>query len=130
MEIRFPSLSDRIQSTMIDGLLLIGLSFITARVLDGYNNVPDYLRIGIFSFLFLLYEPLLVSTGCTVGQLAKGIRVRQNQDPTRRINFLFSLVRYLFKVLLGFVSFFTIHSNPKRRAIHDLASDSVMIVKN
>lgn len=130
MEVQYPSLSDRIQSMMIDGLFLVGLSFITARILDGYNNVPDYLRIGIFIFLFLIYEPLLVSTGCTLGQLAKGIRVRQHKNSTRRINFLQSLFRYLFKLLLGFVSFFTIHTNPQRRAIHDLASDSVMIVKN
>lgn len=130
MEIRFPSLSDRIQSTMIDGLFLIGLSFIIARILDGYNQVPDYLRIGLFIFLFLVYEPLLIAIGCTLGQLVKGIRVRHNQEPTRKINFLQSLFRYLIKILLGFVSFFTIHSNPKRRAIHDLASDSVMIVKD
>lgn len=130
MEIRFPSLSDRIQSTMIDGLFLIGLSFIIARILDGYDQVPDYLRIGLFILLFLLYEPLLVAIGCTLGQLVKGIRVRQNQEPTRKINFLQSLFRYLIKIFLGFVSFFTIHSNPKRRAIHDLASESVMIVKD
>ena len=37
------------------------------------------------------------------------------------------MIRYPVKLLLGWISFLTINSNPKRRAIHDLASGSVMI---
>lgn len=130
MQTIYPSLSDRVQSMMIDALFLVALMFIAARILDGYESVPDGVRIGIFIFLAAIYEPLFVATGCTLGQLVKGLRVRQQKDESKKINLVQSFLRYLVKYFLGFVSFFTIHSNEQRRAIHDLASGSVMISVN
>jgi uncharacterized RDD family membrane protein YckC len=67
--------------------------------------------------------------GATLGNYIKGIRVRQNGTVTQRINFFQAFIRYVFKMLLGWVSFLTIHSNPQKRAIHDIVAGSVMIRK-
>jgi uncharacterized RDD family membrane protein YckC len=129
MKEEYPELKDRIQSTFIDMLLVMGLMFVFASVLDKFENVPDWLRIVLFVFLFVAYEPLCISLGFTVGNYVKGIRVKQESDSTRRINIFQALIRYVLKITLGWVSFLTIHSNPKRQALHDLAVGSVMIKK-
>lgn len=127
MSEKYPELRDRIQSTFIDSILIVILMFVFANLLDKFDNVPDWVRIGMFLGLFIIYEPLCMACGSTLGNYFKGIRVRKNSDSTKRINILQAIVRYPTKVLLGWVSFLTINSNPKRRAIHDLVSGSVMI---
>src|SRR5450432_2752269 len=124
---KYPQLTDRIQSTFIDTLLIVVLMFLFASVLDSYNNVPDWVRIAMFASLFVAYEPLCMTFGSTLGNFIKGIRVRKNGDPAKRINFFQAIIRYPIKVLLGWLSFLTIGADPKRRAIHDMASGSVMI---
>ncbi len=101
--------------------------FVFASILDRYENVPDWIRILMFALLFIIYEPLFMTFGFTLGNYIKGIRVRKNSDSTKRINFFQAVIRYPIKIFLGWISFLTINSNPKRRAIHDLVSGSVMI---
>jgi uncharacterized RDD family membrane protein YckC len=103
------------------------MMFVFAAVLDRFENVPDWVRIALFASLFIAYEPLCMTLGSTLGNYLKGIRVRKDSDSTKRINILQAIMRYPVKVLLGWISFLTISSNPKRRAIHDLVSGSVMI---
>jgi uncharacterized RDD family membrane protein YckC len=123
----YPLLKDRIQSTFIDLFFQLVLVFIAAAIIDKFENVPDWVRIAIFVSFFIVYEPLFITLGCTLGNYIKGIRVRRNADTTRKINILDAIIRYVIKFLLGWLSFLTIGSNPKRRAIHDLAVGSVMI---
>lgn len=127
MEEKYPQLTDRIQSTLIDTILIIILMFIFASILDKFDNVPDWIRIVMFIGLFIAYEPLCMTLGFTLGNYIKGIRVRKNKDATKRITIFQAIIRYPIKALLGWRSFLTINSNTKRRAIHDLASGSVMI---
>ena len=127
MEEKYPQLTERIQSTFIDTVLIIILMFVFANILDKFDNVPDWVRIAMFAGLFIAYEPFCMTLGSTLGNYIKGIRVRKNSDPTKRINIFQAIIRYPIKVMLGWISFLTINSNPKRRAIHDLASGSVMI---
>ena len=127
MEEKYPQLTDRIQSAFIDAILIVILMFIFASILDKFDNVPDWVRIVMFAALFIAYEPLCMTLGSTLGNYLKGIRVRKNSDSTKRINIFQAIIRYPVKMFLGWVSFLTIHSNPKRRAIHDLVSGSVMI---
>lgn len=123
----YPLLGDRIQSTFIDMLFIVFCMFILAAVLDRYEQIPDGVRAGLFIGLWVLYEPLCTSLGATIGNSIKGIRVRRVGNTSKRILFPLAVVRYALKVLLGWVSFLTIHSNKERRAIHDFASGSVMI---
>ena len=127
MEEKYPQLTDRIQSTFIDTILIVILMFVFASILDKFENVPDWVRMGMFAGLFIAYEPLCMTLGSTLGNYLKGIRVRKNSNSTKRINIFQAIIRYPVKVLLGWISFLTINSNPKRRAIHDLVSGSVMI---
>ena len=124
---KYPDLIDRIQSSFIDMILIIILMFVFASMLDRFEDVPDWVRIVLFASLFVLYEPLCTSIGFTAGNYIKGIRVRKENDTSKKINVFVATVRYLAKLLLGWVSFLTIHSNPKKRAIHDFMAGSVMI---
>lgn len=123
----YPLLIDRIKSTMIDTVLLIALMFICSKALGGPPDSAGGVRAVCFVTVFVLYDPLCTAFGCTVGNYFIKIRVRRNDDHSKRINFFFALIRYIVKVLLGWISFLTIHSNRERRAIHDMAAGSVMV---
>ncbi len=127
MEEKYPPLTDRIQSTFIDAVLIIVLMFAFSNILDKFEQVPDWVRMILFAAVFIAYEPLCMVFGSTLGNYLKGIRVRKNTDTTKSINIFQAIVRYPIKVSLGWISFLTINSNPKRRAIHDLVSGTVMI---
>lgn len=127
MQEKYPLLTERIQSTLIDTVLIIILMFVFANLLDNMNNPPDWIRIVMFVSIWIIYEPLCTSLGFTLGNYIKGIRVRNESKPEKKINIFQALVRYIIKVLLGWLSFLTIGSDSKRRAIHDLAAGSVMI---
>jgi len=127
MEEKYPLLIERFQSTFIDTLLIILLIFAFTNLLEKFDNVPNWVRIVLFACLFIGYEPICMTVGCTPGNYIKKIRVRKYSDSTKRINFFQAITRYPIKVFLGWISFLTINSNPKRRAIHDLVSGSVMI---
>lgn len=127
MELQYPPLIDRIQSSFIDVILIVVLMFVFGSILDRFGQVPEWVHIVLFLGLWVAYEPLCTSIGFTLGNYIKGIRVRSERDPNRRINVFQGLVRYIFKMALGWLSFITIHSNSQKRAIHDLVCGSVMI---
>ena len=127
MEEKYPLLIDRVQSTLIDILLIVALTFVFSEIFDKTGNPPDWVKQVCFWGLWLVYDPLCTSLGCTLGNYIKGIRVRRVSDTSRRINILQALVRYLFKFFLGWVSFLTITTSPRRQAIHDFIVGSVMI---
>jgi uncharacterized RDD family membrane protein YckC len=123
----YPLLIDRVQSTLIDSVFIVIMMFVFAALLDKVSTPPDWIRIALFFGLFGIYEPVCTAFGCTIGNLIKRIRVRQTDNTSARINLLQAFLRYVLKVALGWISFLTIHFNPERRAIHDLAAGSVMI---
>jgi uncharacterized RDD family membrane protein YckC len=125
--IKFPLLGDRVQSTFIDTMLIIISMFVISAVLDRYENVPDWVRISLFVGIWLVYDPLCTAVGCTLGNYVKGLRVRQHNDTTKRINIVLALFRYIIKIVLGWISFLTINSNIEKRAIHDFIAGSVVI---
>lgn len=127
MNNKYPELSVRIQSTFIDTLFIVVLMFLFSSILDRIQDPPEWLHIAMFVSIWVLYEPLCTTLGCTIGNYLKGIRVRRAGDHYRKINFFQALVRYATKLLLGWLSFLTIHQNLQRRAIHDMVSGSVML---
>jgi uncharacterized RDD family membrane protein YckC len=126
MKQSYPQLTDRLQSTFFDAIIIVLLMYGITSILDNFENVPDSVRIAML-LLVLSYEPICTSLGCTIGNYAKGIRVRKESNTAAKINIFQAFIRYIVKILLGWVSFLSINSNPKRRAMHDLASGSVMI---
>jgi uncharacterized RDD family membrane protein YckC len=129
MEQQYPLLIDRIQSTFIDLLVILLVTFAIGSILNRFENVPDWVRIVLFFGLWAVYEPVSTALGCTLGNYVKGIRVRQYNKYGSRINIAQAFIRYLLKTTLGWLSFITIHMNKDKRAIHDLVSGSVMIKK-
>ncbi|HEX8314871.1 MAG TPA: RDD family protein [Flavisolibacter sp.] len=125
----YPTLSDRVQSTFIDTIFIVVLMFFIASVLDKYEGAPDWIRIVLFFGIWGVYEPLCTAFGFTIGNYAKGIRVRRSGDVSKKINMLQAFFRYVLKISLGWISFLTMHSNSQRRAIHDFAAGSVIIKK-
>ena len=126
MEQKYPLLLDRIKSTTIDSIILIVCMFIFTEILGLFENVPNWVRIVLFLAL-LMYEPLCTAFGATIGNDKMNIRVRKNSDSTQRINLFQAIIRFFFKFIFGWLSFITIFSSPKKRAIHDLISGSVII---
>ncbi len=125
-ENEYPSLLKRLQSSVIDAIVILVAMVAFAQFSNQFENFPTFLRIGLLASL-LLYEPICISFGCTLGNYLLGLRVRRNDNETSKINFLQAVLRYITKLALGWISFLTIHSNPKRRAIHDMVANSVMI---
>jgi uncharacterized RDD family membrane protein YckC len=126
MEEKYPLMIERMQSILIDSVLIIACMIIISDILSNFKNVPDLLRAFLLISLFL-YEPVATTFGGTIGNNIKGIRVRKNSNENQGINFFQALVRYFFKFLLGWLSFVSIFSSNKKRAIHDIISGTVMI---
>lgn len=129
MHEKYPELSLRIKSAFIDAVFIILLMFFFSAVLDRLTEPPVWLNMLMFIGIWVLYEPVCVAFGCTIGNYLMGIRVRRASNETRHINIFQSLVRYALKISLGWLSFLTIHQNTQRRAIHDLAAGSVMVYR-
>ncbi|MCW3118136.1 MAG: hypothetical protein JWM28_2218 [Chitinophagaceae bacterium] len=129
MEHKYPSLSERIQSMLIDQVLIVVLMFAFASMLDQFENSPDWIRIVLFFGIWGVYEPIAMTFGGSMGNYAKGIRVRKFNSGLESINILQAYIRYFVKIALGWLSFLTINMNTGRRAVHDLAAATVMIKK-
>lgn len=105
MEEKYPLMLERIQSTLIDSVLIIACMIIFSDILSNFKNVPIWLRAVLLISLFL-YEPIATTFGGTIGNNIKGIRIRKIADEAQSINFFQAIIRYFFKLLLGWLSFF------------------------
>lgn len=123
----YPSLMKRYQSLFIDFLFALFCMFGVVALLDKFGDIPGWVRFAAFIFLWAVYEPLCTALGCTLGNYLMGIRVRQFNNTSKRINIFQAYLRWLIKLILGWLSFLAIHSNPQKRAFHDLVAGSVMI---
>lgn len=65
--------------------------------------------------------------GATIGNDKMKIRVRSVANPEKRINLFLAIIRFIFKILLGWLSFITFFTSSRNRAIHDIVSGSVVI---
>lgn len=120
------SLLDRTKSSTIDTLLLIAAAFFIAGILSYFQNVPTWLRALLFLSL-LMYEPVCISFGATIGNQIMNVRVRRSSNDSKNLNILRSLIRFISKLLFGWISYVTIFKNPRKRAIHDLIAGATTI---
>lgn len=129
MKEKYPFILERIQSILIDSVLIMACMILFSDILSNFKNVPNWVRAFLFVSLFL-YEPVMTTFSGTIGNNIKGIRVRKHSDENTSITFFQAVIRYAFKLLLGWLSFISIFSNNKKRAIHDIVSGTVMIKIN
>ncbi|MCU0389934.1 MAG: hypothetical protein MUE81_02345 [Thermoflexibacter sp.] len=67
----YPSLLKRIQSSIIDGIVLLIAMVALAQLFNQFENFPTFVRIGSWVSL-LLYEPICISFGATLGNYLVG----------------------------------------------------------
>ncbi|WP_130734565.1 RDD family protein [Flavobacterium sp. J27] len=125
-EINYASVIDRIKSTTIDSIIIIGFIYLLSDILTDMNNTSENLRIILFISI-LMYEPIFITLNATFGNHRSNIRVRKNKDTTKKLNFFQSLLRFVLKFSLGWISLIFILLNKKGRALYDIVSSSVVI---
>ncbi|MFB6317882.1 RDD family protein [Saccharicrinis sp. FJH54] len=124
---QMPTIRRRYVSTLVDACSIVVLALSVSYLFEVIENVPGIIRGISFFLVIFLYEPILISTGSTFGQLLTNIRVRKISAPDEKVGFFSAFLRFTVKVLLGWISFFTITFNKNRRGIHDYASSTVVL---
>lgn len=126
----YPGVFIRVKAATIDSIVIILFMVVTTDIFSRFENVPDYARMIAFIFIFLLYEPLMVSFfGSTIGHRMSKIKV-QRDDNGKRINIVMAIFRFSIKALLGWISLFSVSMNNDRKAIHDIAAKSIVVYDN
>jgi len=120
-----PSIPRRYATTAVDALLVIGAFVIPTMILqEEASRVP---RIVLALVMLFLYEPICTGRFATLGQWVTGVRVRDFKTGGK-IGVTRAWGRIILKTLLGVISFLILPFFPGRRAIHDLASGSIVIL--
>lgn len=125
-----PSLNLRVKAMFVDMVIVISLMYLASLILNLLQIESGVTRGTILGLIFL-YEPIAVAFGSTIGQSLMGLRVSQLDNLKTRniktnIGFGFSILRYITKILLGFISLLTVHTTVYGQALHDQASASVV----
>ena len=129
MNLDSPSILRRYLSTSIDAIFIIAVCIAVSMAFQAEDRTADTVRLATIFIMVFIYEPVCTSCFCTVGQKITGIRVRSFADGSK-ISILSAYVRIVIKGLLGLFSLLAITFNEDRRAIHDFAADSIVIMNN
>ena len=121
---KYPNILRRYLATVLD---LVALWCIFYAI----SQTPALTERGALAYWILvvsllLYEPLLTTYACTLGQGVMRIRVRTVGKLTR-IGLDQAFGRMIVKYLLGIISLLTVPARQDRRAIHDLSSGTIVI---
>lgn len=127
-DMRFPTLVTRVKALFIDVVIMLFIFTGTTLFIDTFGEIPNFVKGSITIFMFYLYDPILTSfTGSTLGHKIMKLKVRRYKDPEKRISLGQALLRFITKGLLGWFSFLTVTGNRHKRAIHDVASGSIIM---
>lgn len=128
MKKEYPLLLDRVKAATVDAIVLIAMMYGASELFTLFESVPNYLRIIVSVFVFLLYDPILTSFyGGTIGHSFSGIGVRKDDSSNDYISLPTALLRFIIKGLLGWISLLTVTGNDKKKAIHDFVVNSVVV---
>lgn len=129
MENNYARLSTRVKAAVIDSIVLITLMYAATEIFNLFESVSNTVRISVFIFLFLLYEPILVTIlGATVGHFFNDIVIKKEKNENQNINFPTAIIRFILKAALGWLSLLTINGDKKGQAIHDSFAKSIVKV--
>jgi uncharacterized RDD family membrane protein YckC len=123
---KYPPVIRRYPATFIDWIFILFVYIILADIIQGGSDLKPLNRVLLFCALLLLYEPVLTSRLCTIGQKIMGIRVRK-ADSDGKISIVNGCIRIAVKLILCPVSFFSIPVTRKGRGLHDFAAGSVVL---
>lgn len=124
--IRYPRLERRIQAAVIDSVILTFAFLISASIISS-TDLNVYARIGFVAMFIFISEPALVSFGgATIGHRLRGLRIVGMQTG-ENIGVVRAIVRFLVKYFFGLFSLAFILITKRHQAIHDLASQTIVI---
>ena len=128
--VAYTRISRRLKALMIDSIVLAFafpiILFLVLQLKIEDSKVESLLIIILTASI----EPLLVTfTGSSVGHHLTGLRVRK-VTKDQHINILQSYLRFIVKLTLGLISFFSVLTTRKHQAVHDFASNSIVVHKN
>jgi uncharacterized RDD family membrane protein YckC len=121
-----PSLARRYKALVID-VLLIATTMTIALLASGESTNQPTILIGL-AIAWTFYEPIFSAYGGTLGQRIMRIRVRDYNRPFKPARLWQVYIRMWTKGLLGWLSFLTVRNNREHRAIHDIASSTIVIM--
>lgn len=128
MEKNYAILPDRIKAAVIDGIVLIAAMYAVSEILALFDGVPNFVRIMVAIVLFVLYDPIFTSKyGGTIGHSYSKITVKSDSDSKANISFPIAVIRFVLKATLGWLSLITVTGNEKKKALHDLVANSVVL---
>ena len=129
VNIHYPHFGRRYLALLVDSVTVVVLFFLlltaSERIL-GLTVTEQYLYLLGFA---MLYDAVCTSKLCTLGQFLLGFSIRHFHT-FQRIGLFRSLLRTSTKLLLGSVSILVIIFSRKRRALHDMLSNSLAVNKN
>lgn len=121
-----PTIPRRYATTVIDGLLILAVFVVPTTVLPDIEFSRVLRIIGAGAMLFL-YDPIGTGRYVTLGQWITGVRVRDFKTG-QPIGIPRAWGRIIVKALLGIISFLMIPFSGGRRAVHDIATGSIVVL--
>lgn len=129
-QVFYPRLIRRVRAVLIDSVLLLFTIFGTLILGDAIGVSHVYGKVALVLVPIFVLEPGLVAvTGGTIGHHLLKIRVA-TIDGQRNISFIAATIRFIAKLLLGWLSFIFVLTTKKHQAVHDLLARSVVIHKD
>ncbi|WP_319002456.1 RDD family protein [Dechloromonas denitrificans] len=126
----YPRLIRRVRAILIDSVLLPITVFGSLILGDALGVSHTYGKVALILLPIFVLEPGLVAvTGGTIGHHSMKIRIA-TIDGQRNINIFAATLRFLAKLLLGWLSLIFVLTTKKHQAIHDLLARSVVVHKN
>ena len=126
----YPRLIRRVRAILIDSVLLPIAVFGTLILGDTLGVTHTYGKVALILVPIFVLEPGLVAvTGGTVGHHLMKIRIA-TIDGQRNINIFAATLRFLAKMLLGWLSLIFVLTTKKHQAVHDLLARSVVVHKD
>lgn len=126
----YPTLLKRIQAVFIDLLLILTVFALTSTIINAIGDIATAVKIAVFISCVILYEPVFVAfMGGTLGHKVMGMRIKKHDKPEENISILSAILRVIVKSLLGWISFLTVTLTSEKRALHDMASGSIVVMK-
>lgn len=128
--IAYPRLIKRIRAALIDSVLLPVAVFSALILGEAFGvSYPSGKVMLILAPIFVLEPGLVAFTGGTVGHHLMKIRITRI-DGRRNLNVVAATVRFIVKLLLGWLSFILVLTTAKHQAVHDFIARSMVIHKD
>ena len=126
----YPRLLRRVRAVLIDFVIAVLIVFCWFLLLPLMVDIPGPLKFSFLAFAWFVLDPLLVwRVGCTPGHYFMKLRI-QHKASGANIGLLRAVIRSLFKAVTGVWSFILVLATKKHQALHDLLSNTTVVLKN